>query len=259
MRYNNKASVGMRHIHIQVGGWLAIPEPLIVEAAGRAGFDWVGLDLQHGAWDLGSVFRGIQILDLLNIPALVRIAQEDLPLIPRVLDQGASGIVLAMASAPEVVAAAIDRARYQPEGSRSYGGQRYGLRAEAEEIATIRPAVYAMVETREGVERIGEIVAVSGLAGVHVGPVDLGLGLGLGSDRSKPAFGAALRSIIAACHAAGLPVTMHAVAMDRVREMIELGCDELVLTSDIGLLRSAFAAEIKHARGMTAAIKAAIA
>jgi 4-hydroxy-2-oxoheptanedioate aldolase len=238
---------------------LAIPEPLIVEAAGRAGFDWVGLDLQHGAWDLGSVFRGIQTLDLMNVPVLIRVAQEDLPLIPRVLDQGASGIVVAMVSGPDVVADAINRARYQPEGSRSYGGQRYGLRTEAKDIATIRPAIYAMVESRQGIEQIADIVAVPHLAGVHVGPIDLGLGLGLGTDRSKPAFVLALRSIVEASHAATLPVAMHAVSLDQVSEMLDLGYDELVLTSDIGLLRGAFADQIKHARGITATKTATVA
>ena len=67
---------------VRLGGWLAIPEPLVVEVAGRAGYDWVGLDLQHGAWDLGTAFRGIQLLDLLGVPILVRVSEEDLPLIP---------------------------------------------------------------------------------------------------------------------------------------------------------------------------------
>jgi 2-keto-3-deoxy-L-rhamnonate aldolase RhmA len=247
----------MRTGGIRLGGWLAMPEPLIAEAAGRAGFDWVGLDLQHGAWDLGAAIRGIQILDLLNVRVLVRVAEEDSHLVPRLLDQGASGIVLAMVSSPDAVAAIIGRARYQPEGRRSYGGQRYGMRAEAADITTIRPAVYAMIEGREGVERIAEIVAVPGLAGVHVGPVDLGLGLGI--NRSKPAFTAALRTIIAASHAAALPATMHAVATNQVTEMVELGFDELVLTSDIGLLRHAFAEEIKAAHSAMAAARAAIA
>src|SRR3954464_3896726 len=110
---------------IRFGGWLGMPEPLAVEAAARARLDRLGLDLQHGAWDLGSAFRGIQLADGLGMPVLIRLPDEQLSLIPRVLDQGASGIVLAMASEPAVVAAAIERARYQPEGLRSYGGQRY--------------------------------------------------------------------------------------------------------------------------------------
>lgn len=241
---------------IRLGGWLAIADPLIAEAAGRAGFDWVGLDLQHGAWDLGSAIRGIQILDLLNVPVLVRVADEELPLIPHVLDHGAAGIVLAMASRPETVAAAVARARYQPEGQRSYGGQRYGLRPEAADVATIRPAIFPMVETREGVERIAEIAAVPGIAGVHVGPVDLGLGLGLGTDRTQPAFSAALRRIVAATRAAGLPAVMHAVSPDQVSDMIGMGFGELVLTADIGLLRKAFADELGHARGKIAGLSA---
>jgi 2-keto-3-deoxy-L-rhamnonate aldolase RhmA len=59
----------------KIGLWLSIPEPLIVEAAARANPDWVGIDLQHGAWDLGTAFRGIQLLDALETPALVRISE----------------------------------------------------------------------------------------------------------------------------------------------------------------------------------------
>src|SRR4051794_17775027 len=123
---------------IRFGGWLAMPEPLVVEAAVRAGFDWIGLDLQHGAWDLGTAFRGIQLADALGKPVIVRLPDEQLSLIPRILDHGASGVVLAMASEPAVVAAAIERARYQPEGLRSYGGQRYGMRAAPDDPAEIR-------------------------------------------------------------------------------------------------------------------------
>lgn len=233
---------------IRFGGWLAMPEPLVVEAAARAGFDWIGLDLQHGAWDLGTAFRGIQLADGLGQPVLIRLPDEQLSLIPRVLDQGASGIVLAMASEPAVVAAAIERARYQPEGLRSYGGQRYGMRPEPDDPAAVRPAIYAMLETRRGVEAVDEIAAVPGLAGLHVGPTDLGLGLGVGRDQAAPEFRAAIAAIVAAGHARGLPVTMHAVAARQAAAWIALGFDELVLTTDIELLRGAFAELIDGAR-----------
>jgi 4-hydroxy-2-oxoheptanedioate aldolase len=233
---------------VRLGGWLAIPEPLVVEVAGRAGYDWVGLDLQHGAWDLGTAFRGIQLLDLLGVPILVRVSEEDLALIPRVLDQGAAGIVVAMASSPAIVAAAIDRARYAPHGHRSYGGQRFGMRAEPHDLATVRPAIYAMLEDRRGVEAAAEIARVPGLAGLHIGPVDLGLGLGLGRDRAQPAFTAALQAILAAGHAERLPVVMHAVKPDQVAHWVEMGFDELVLTADIEVLRLGFEGQLATAR-----------
>jgi 2-keto-3-deoxy-L-rhamnonate aldolase RhmA len=234
-------------------------EPLIVEAAGRAGFDWVGLDLQHGAWDLGTAIRGIQLLDLLGVAAMVRVAEEELHLIPHVLDHGAAGIILAMTSGPASITDAVARARYQPEGRRSYGGQRYGLRPEPSDVTTIRPHIYAMIEGRRAVEQVEDIAAVRGLAGIHVGPVDLCLDLGIGGDRSHPAYLGALRRIVAASHAVGVPAVMHAVAPDQVAPMLALDFDELVLTADIELLRSAFAAQLASARRTTAPPRPALA
>ncbi len=237
---------------VRLGGWLALPEPLVVEVAGRAGYDWVGLDLQHGGWDLGTAFRGIQLLDALGVPVLVRVSEDELALIPRVLDQGASGVVVAMASSPELVADAISRARYQPHGRRSYGGQRFGMRPEPADVADVRPAIYAMLEDRRGVAAAHEIAAVDGLAGLHVGPVDLGLGLGLGMDRSAPAFAAALEAIVAAGRAAGIPAVMHAVKAADAGRWIAMGFSELVLTADIEVLRVGLRDQLATARGLIA-------
>ena len=230
----------------KIGLWLSMPEPLIVEAAAQARPDWVGIDLQHGAWDLGAAFRGIQLLDALGTSALVRIPEQELELIPRVLDHGASGVVLAMASSAALVEEAVRRARYQPEGVRSFGGQRYGMRPAPEDVSKIRPHVYPMIEDRRGVRDVADIAAVKGISGLHIGPVDLGLGLGLGRD--DPRFADALRSIVASGHAVGLPVTMHAVRPDQSRGWLDLGFDELVLTADIDLLRTAFATQVAQLR-----------
>src|SRR5262245_43011829 len=148
-----------------IGLWLSMPEPLIAEAAARARPDWVGLDLQHGAWDLGTAFRGIQLLDALGMPALVRVSEQELELMPRLLDHGASGVVMAMASSTALVEEAVKRARYQPEGVRSYGGQRYGLRAAPAVSSEIRPHVYPMIEDSRGVAEIAAIAKVKGIAG----------------------------------------------------------------------------------------------
>ncbi len=230
----------------KIGLWLALPEPLVVEAAARAEPDWVGLDLQHGAWDLGTAFRGIQLLDALGVAALVRVSEQELALIPRLLDHGAAGVVVAMASSTALVEEAVRRARYQPEGVRSFGGQRYGMRPAPAEVSEIRPLVFPMIEDRRGVADIAAIAAVEGIAGLHIGPVDLGLGLGL--DSADPRYEAVLRDILSAGHAARLPVTMHAVRAEEAAQWLRMGIDELVLTADIELLRSALKAQVMSAR-----------
>jgi len=229
-----------RSARVRLAGWLAIPEPLVVEIAARTAFDWIGFDLQHGAWDLGTAFRGIQLADAIGKPVLIRLPDEQLALIPRVLDHGASGVVLAMASEPEVVRGAVERARYQPHGKRSYGGQRYGLRPEPSDVSEVRPGIHAMLETERGVAAVEEIASIEGLAGIHVGPTDLGLALGLGRDLSAPAFMRAIERIVSAAHAKSVPVTMHAVPAQDAAKWAAAGFDELVLTADVELLREAF-------------------
>src|SRR5258708_12879475 len=96
-----------------IGLWLSMPEPLVVEAAARARPDWVGLDLQHGAWDLGTAFRGIQLLDALGTAAVVRVSEKELELIPRLLDHGASGAVVPLASNLALAQDPVPRPPYQ--------------------------------------------------------------------------------------------------------------------------------------------------
>jgi 4-hydroxy-2-oxoheptanedioate aldolase len=233
----------------KVGLWLAMPEPLVVEAAAKAKPDWVGLDLQHGGWDLGTAFRAIQLLDALGLPAIVRVSEQELELMPRLFDHGASGVVIAMASSAALVEEAVRRARYQPEGVRSFGGQRYGMRAGPEKVSEIRPHIYPMIEDSRGLADISAIARAPGISGLHIGPVDLGLGLGAGRD--EPRYVDALISIRNAGHAAGLPVTMHAVHPQEASRWLAMEFDELVLTSDIQLMRTAFewgVGELRRAR-----------
>ncbi len=237
------------HTSVKFGGWLHIPDPLVVEAVARSGVDWVGLDLQHGAWDLELAFRAIQLLDAIGVPGLVRVSQDELALVPRVLDHGAAGVVIAMVESAEIAEAAVALARYAPEGRRSYGGQRFGLRPDPNDASQVRPVVYAMIEDRRGLEAVEPIARVPGLAGLHIGPVDLGLGLGLGLDRFGADFEAALVRIREAAHAAGVSVVLHSVRGEDATARIAEGFDEIVLPSDVALLRAALARELALAAG----------
>jgi 4-hydroxy-2-oxoheptanedioate aldolase len=170
-----------------------------------------------------------------------------------VLDHGAAGVVIAMASSVALVEQAVALARYQPDGVRSYGGQRYGLRAEPIDVADVRPAVYPMIEDRRGVDTVAAIARVPGIAGLHVGPVDLGLGLGLGLDRADARFDDALDAILAAGRRASIGVTLHAVSAADGERWHERGFDELVLSADIQLLRTAFEDGVARLRGRASA------
>jgi 4-hydroxy-2-oxoheptanedioate aldolase len=233
----------------RIGAWAMIPDPLMIEALARSGVDFVGIDLQHGAFDLGSAFRAIQLLDTLGVSAFVRVSQDELTLIPRVCDHGAAGIVVAMVESPEVAERAVAEARYHPDGRRSYGGQRYGMRHEPADVRDVQPEVHAMIESRPGLAAVESIANVAGLAGLHVGPVDLALGLGLGMERSGPSFDSAIDRIAAAATTAGVVATMHASWGIDVSRWRSRGFRDVILIADVAIFRTAMDREVAVARG----------
>lgn len=242
--------------HIRFGGWIMLPEPLSIEAMGRAGFDFVVIDLQHGGFDLGSAFRALQQLDLMGVSPLVRLSADELAAVPRLCDHGAAGVIVAMVQEPEVARQALLASRYQPEGQRSYVKPRYGLRPEPAHFGALHPLVYVMIESLRGFQRAEEIVRVPGLDGVHIGPADLALGLGFPFASSDPAWRSALHRVRDVAHAAGLPVGMHAASGIEAMALGTDGFDEVVVASDITLLRGALARELTAAHGDESATEA---
>jgi 4-hydroxy-2-oxoheptanedioate aldolase len=253
------------------GSWSALPGSLAVEALARSGAEFVGLDAQHGAHGFDDLVRAIQLLDVLGVESFVRLSWLELALVPRVLDFGASGVIVAMVDEPETARRAVEFARYQPEGARSYGGRRYGLSPEPDDLREARPAVWIMVETRQAIERLDELAAVPGIAGLFVGPVDLALALGVTGPAarrlsaelavepaSRPETGQAgeMHAWLEACarvvrvaHAHGLEAATFALGGDDGRRWAAAGFDRVVVGSDVALLRAALERELRAAAG----------
>src|SRR5258708_4609647 len=52
------------------GGWCSIPSSFSLELMGRTGFDWLCIDLQHGAVDAGDVIAMQQAAEILAVPGI---------------------------------------------------------------------------------------------------------------------------------------------------------------------------------------------
>ena len=72
-----------------IGSWIQIPHTSIAEIMGQAGYDWVGVDMEHGTispHQLPDLFRA---LELGNTLPLVRLAQGEAKDCKQALDAGA--------------------------------------------------------------------------------------------------------------------------------------------------------------------------
>lgn len=186
-----------------LGGWVSMEGTLKTEAFAKGGFDWMTIDLQHGALTLESARPLIPVIEAAGVTPIVRVPWNEPSIIMRALDAGAYGIIVPLVNSPEEAQAAVSAMRYPPDGIRSSGPWRAGMYGitDYQSWANDEVILMVMIETRQAAERVDEILSVPGIDGVYVGPSDLSLSYGLkpAPEQTDAAFNAAIDDVLAAC------------------------------------------------------------
>lgn len=158
-----------------VGTFLNLGSTLAAEICALAGFDWLLLDLEHGA---GSEADLIPTLHACGAtPALVRVESSSRPRFQRALDAGAAGVMAPRVDSADEARAVVEHMRHPPRGDRGLAYMNRGTGwaggvPEAERLCVIQ------IETRGAVEQARAIAATDGVDVLFVGPADLGAALG---------------------------------------------------------------------------------
>jgi 4-hydroxy-2-oxoheptanedioate aldolase len=235
-----------------IGAWLSLANTHSAELLAHAGFDWLCIDLQHGLLDYTDLLHMLPAISTTDVTPIVRVAGNEPSQIMKVLDAGAMGVIVPLVNNRAEAAAAVAACMYPPLGGRSFGPARaalYGGRGYAAE-ANDQIACIVMIETREGIDNLEEIVSTPGLGGVYIGPSDLALSLGLPplGDTDDPLHLATVTRILAACKRQGVPVGIHTGGLAYTRIRLEAGFDFVTLGSDAGFMMRAAAADLAAAR-----------
>jgi len=218
--------------------------PETVEIACHAGFDWVFIDGQHGAFSKDAIRESIRAAQTTDVTPIVRPSASNSPgEIEWILDQGATGIVCPMVNTAEQARQIVQASYYAPKGLRSVGagrcvthfGSDYHQRANNELL------VFVMIEHIEAVENIDQIVAIEGISGVKIGQGDLTLSLG-GKVQDlahgnvpglQDAIDRVLESTLAAGKIAGTFCSTAAEALRRA----EQGCTFISIDYEFNMIR----------------------
>ena len=91
-----------------LGGWITLEGELKTEVFAKGGFDWMTIDLQHGALTLESARPLITAIESSGSNPLIRVPWNDPSMIMRALDAGAYGIFVPLVNSAEEAAARAD-------------------------------------------------------------------------------------------------------------------------------------------------------
>jgi 4-hydroxy-2-oxoheptanedioate aldolase len=210
------------------GCWLNLGSSLTAEIVGMSGFDWVLIDLEHGAGVEKDVLYQLQALEHTPAAAIVRVESGQRQRIHRILDLGAEGIMVPRISNAAEAAAIAGSLHYPPDGSRGIAkmvrasgfGQNFSeyYKSGKENILGI-----VQIETAEVLHHLDAVAATEGIDVLFIGPSDLSMELGVFGQLDHPLFKDALKATVNAAQKAGKAVGILLQNPDDYRTYHELG------------------------------------
>lgn len=190
------------------GCWLNLGSALTAEIAGLAGFDWVLIDLEHGAGSESGLAAQLQALQHTPAAPIVRVESAEGQRIHRVLDMGAEGIMCPRINNLAEARRVVSGMHYPPHGTRGVAkmvrATAFG-RDFAEYYRDAKENILGVVqiETVNVLNHLDEIAALDGVDVLFVGPADLTMELGIFGQFDHPKFKAALKATLKAAQNAG--------------------------------------------------------
>ncbi len=219
-----------------------IGHPTIVEIMAKAGFDWVCIDLEHTATTYEQVENMIRAADVAGVPALARLTSNDEDQIKRVMDNGATGVIVPMVKTAAEAQSAVQAIQYPPLGHRGvslHRGTDFGPRFDEYRDWLAKEAVcIVQIEHIDAVNNCEEIFAVEGVDGYFMGPYDLSASMGLTGQLDHPDVVAAMTKVRETAKKMNKPGGFHVVEPDEVRlkEAVDSGFTFIAYSIDTRII-----------------------
>jgi 4-hydroxy-2-oxoheptanedioate aldolase len=249
----NKLKATWKSGKAAVNGWLAIPSGFSAEVMAQCGFTSVTVDMQHGVQDYLSMVQCFQAMQAHPVTPMVRVPWNEPGIVGKVLDGGAMGVICPMISTKAEAQALVSYAKYPPGGARSNGPIRAAMYGEAtgyQVTANDETLVIPMIETKQAIENIKDILDVPGIAGIYVGPSDLAFSYGKTPklDHEDEFFLKIYDMLIEECGKRGIYPGLHCGSAAYAAKMIGKGFRLTTIANDSGLMAQAARAAVAHVK-----------
>src|SRR5438105_14323374 len=100
---------------VLLGTFLQLGSPVATEITAQAGFDWLRVNLEHGAGSEATLLGDLQAMNASSIGALVRVEVGERLRIGRALDAGANGVMVPRLVSAAYAADVAAFLRFQPQ------------------------------------------------------------------------------------------------------------------------------------------------
>ncbi len=234
--FNNKVLDIWKKGNAVINGWLSIPNSYTAESMSKIGWDTLTIDMQHGLHDYSTSLPMLQAMSNSSTLPLARVPWNEPGIIMKMLDAGTSGIIAPMINNREDCEKFVSYCYYPPFGNRSFGPMRAQLIHGSDYFKNANSQIIslAMIETKEAMDNLDEILSVKNLTGVYIGPSDMSIAYGLEPkfDVTEDPIYSNIKAIVKKAKEYNKIAGIHNGTTKYAKEMINLGYQFVTISSD---------------------------
>lgn len=223
----------------------------VVELLGLSGLDFVGIDAEHGPFNLETLDAMAVAARAVGVPLMVRVPRLDPAYINSVLDLGAMGVIIPHIRSAKEAAVAAGAVKYR-QGGRGYSAAtraaRYGLDAPGYlERADAMTSLWCQIEDKEALGEIAGIAATPGVDCLFLGPSDLALSMGLAGP-NDPGLAGPRQALAQTCRASSAAAGTYVSDTTAIASAHAAGYSIIICSTDQAALLQAGRAAVAAAK-----------
>lgn len=257
MLKENKLKKILREGKVTIGLFMKFTDPAVVEIVGYAGFDFVIIDTEHGPISIETAQNLIRAAEVVGITPIIRVAENDPPLILRALDIGAQGVEIPQISTKEDALKAVQSVKFSPQGERGVcrfvraAGYSSFDRYKYFKLSNEETVVIVHIEGVKGVKNLKEILTVKGLDVIFLGPYDLSQSCGVTGQVNHPAVIKKMEEAVKLFREANIAIGTFVDSLEDAKKWINLGVQYISFSVDVGIFYEACCKIVKDLRDLT--------
>ena len=226
-----------------------IPWPGVVEIIGNTKiFDYVEIAGEYMSWDLHDLDNISRAVELYEMSSMMKVDQNNRGFIAqRALGAGIQNMLFADIRTAEDVKECVRIVRPETQQSKGLNGchmrRNVGYTKEGASPAYVQAmndsVIALMIEKKEAIDNLDEILSVDGIDMIQFGPGDLSMSLGIPGQFSHPNIKSIEMEVIKTAIEKGKRPRVELSStynIDNIQEYIQLGVKDFRLSMDVVIL-----------------------
>lgn len=243
-----------------IGTQCDIPSLRVLDMVTTTDYDIIWIDTEHHPINIESLHDMLFMLAHKKSAAIVRIVANDPAIVKPILDMGADGIIFPNVKSAQEAKACVASATYPPEGIRGFapgrGALKYGQITTEQYINHDSKKIWKIIQLEDYrvLDCLDEILAVSGINMLLIGPWDMSGSMGLLNQTDHPDLKRVFNKIMEKATAVGMPVAI-CCTLEQVPEWLERGVKGVWIGGDLGFIAGGAAANYLNLKNLCDSFK----